>query len=95
MISHDPRYQTAKASVYYWQKQLRLGKDRETCNERLEWWGDILAAFRLDRHRHGRPLGALGKSNPRYIAPAKMPKVKKEVIRLKREVWVPPPLSWV
>jgi hypothetical protein len=92
MISQDPKYKCAKASVYYWKKQLRLNRDVETCQERLEWWGSILAEFRKDslKGKGGRPKGALGKKN----RPAKMPSVPKEVVQLEREVWVPPPLSW-
>jgi hypothetical protein len=98
MISYDKQYLSAKASTYYWRRQIAAGRKDERSVERLEHWNAVIAEFRKKKMRsRGRLPGALGKKNPLYVAPnrpAKMPKVSKEVIQKEREAWVPPPLSW-
>jgi hypothetical protein len=105
LISHLPEYQSARASVYYWQKQIEGGRSDEASKARLQHWKGIIAEFRSKKSRQrGRMLGAIGKRNPLYVPPvpkprktirsAKMPKIAKEVVQKAREEWVPVPLSW-
>jgi hypothetical protein len=98
MISHDKQYLSAKASTYYWRRQIAAGRKDEKCVERLEYWNAVIAEFRKKKTRQrGRLPGAIGKKNPLYAAPirpAKMPKLSKEVVQKSREEWVPTPLSW-
>jgi hypothetical protein len=101
MISQDPVYLSAKASTYYWRRQLASGRTDEVAKERMEHWTTLIAEIRKRKgKRGGRAPGQLNKSNPNYTAPlkiprpAKMPKVPKEVVLQERVDWVPPPLSW-
>jgi hypothetical protein len=100
MISRDPIYLSAKASTYYWRRQIASGRTDEVSKERLAHWTTIVTEIRKRKgKRGGRAPGQLNKSNPMYVAPlkikpARMPKVSKEVVQKEREEWIPVPLSW-
>jgi hypothetical protein len=87
-MSRDPKYLSAKASIWYWRQQHKKGTPPSVCEERIEWWTGILETFRA-LHAVERPL-----PDPRRIATAKMPKISKQVVKDEREVWVPEALSW-
>jgi len=60
---------------------------------KIEEWGTRLEGYRQKKTRGRRP-GAIGRANPLYIPPARMPKKRKEVIKKEREEWKPEPLNW-
>jgi hypothetical protein len=96
LISHDAGYQSAKASVTYWKRQFREAPTDErvaVAIEKIATWGKLLEGYRQKKTRGRRP-GALGRNNPLYIPPARMPKKRKEVIKKEREEWKPEPLNW-
>jgi len=88
-MSRNPKYLSAKASVWYWRQQQKKGTPPEVCAERIAWWTDILETFRAVPRRIVRPL-----PDPRRIATAKMPRPSKQVIKDERVQWIPRALSW-
>jgi len=97
LISHDPKYLSARSSVTYWKRQLREAPTEDRIEEaigKIEEWGKVLEGYRSHRRFKGRMPGAIGRKNPLYMPPAKMPKRRKEDIQRERKEWKPLPLNW-
>jgi hypothetical protein len=98
-ITSSAEYLSARASVYYWQKQKRTD---DYAMQRLAYWKDIVQQFRaLKTSRKGIPLGPRPhpksdrghKNNPKLRAtpaprPEKVPLPRPEKVRKP-----PPPLK--
>jgi hypothetical protein len=92
-ISQDPTYQTAKASVWYWQKQQKNGRE---CAERIAWWTYVLETIRdTKRVATATKIAAVASRRRIFRIPhAKMPRPPRQVVKEERDQWVPVRLCW-